>query len=227
MSGSDDPAVDRHPPGMTLRAHDKTQIALRHWLLGRNYFEAVRAMDYAQQYHTGLRKDGITPEFGHQVAIAHYMRTLEPSLLHPEATLITVFLHDVPEDYDVTLGEIGQQYGPLVREAVGLLTKKFGDESLPAAAYYRAIGEHPIASLVKGGDRIHNLQSMPGVFSYPKQVAYIEEAEVHLLPALRIARRRFPAQELAYENIKHMLRSQIELLRAVHAAASPAPPSHP
>jgi hypothetical protein len=35
---------------------------------------------------------------------------------------------------------------------------------------------------------------------------------------LKEARRLFPKQEPAYENIRHVLVSQIELLRAVHRA---------
>jgi len=69
---------------------------------------------------------------------------------------------------------------------------------------------------VKGADRIHNVQTMLGVFDLAKQQEYIHETEEYILPTLKEARRRFPHQEPAYENIKHMLQSQIELLVAVH-----------
>lgn len=59
---------------------------------------------------------------------------------------------------------------------------------------------------------------MIGVFAYEKQKEYVEETEVYILSALKEARRRFPRQEPAYENIQHMLVSQIELLQAVHGA---------
>jgi hypothetical protein len=40
--------------------------------------------------------------------------------------------------------------------------------------------------------------------------------EPDVLPMLKTARRSFPQQELAYENIKLLLINQIELVRAVH-----------
>ena len=55
---------------------------------------------------------------------------------------------------------------------------------------------------------------MIGVFSQPRQDKYIKEVEDYFLPMLKTARRNFVRQESAYENIKHVLNSQIELLKA-------------
>ena len=55
---------------------------------------------------------------------------------------------------------------------------------------------------------------MVGVFKEEKQKEYIREAETKILPALKIARRNFPSQEPAYENVKLMMKSQIALLEA-------------
>jgi hypothetical protein len=59
---------------------------------------------------------------------------------------------------------------------------------------------------------------MLNVFSLTKQKYYIEETETLILPMLKQARRRFPDQEPAYQNIKLILNSQIELIRAVQRA---------
>jgi (p)ppGpp synthase/HD superfamily hydrolase len=93
-----------------IDSFDKLHISLRYWILGRGYNVAARAMDFAEKHHTGTRKDGVTPEFAHQVAIAHYIRTL-PDLVYPEETLATIFLHDVVEDYDVPLTELSGKFG--------------------------------------------------------------------------------------------------------------------
>ena len=87
--------------------YTKQFIAMRYWLLGRNYFLALDALEYAAKLHIGTRKDGRTQE------------------------------------------------------------------------YFQ---------------------------------------ETYILPALKEARRLFPRQEPAYENIRHVLVSQIELLQAVHKA---------
>ena len=52
---------------------------------------------------------------------------------------------------------------------------------------------------------------------------YIAECEAYILPMLAEARNNFPDQELAYENIKHALKGQIELIKLViRARKSPA-----
>lgn len=204
--------------------YTKHFIAMRYWLLGRGYYLALDALEYAAQLHTGKRKDGTTNEYAHQLSIGRYVRSLTPSLEHPEETLASVFLHDVSEDYGIGLEEITSRFGSPIAQAVWLMTKKFRGYRKPDSAYYRDIVENKIASVTKGADRIHNIQTMIGVFTYEKQCEYIEETETFVIPAMKAARRRFPRQEPAYENIQHVLVSQIELLRAVHSARKMAGP---
>ena len=203
-------------------SYDKLEISLRYWLQGRRYFLALKAMDYAKKFHTGLRKDGVTPEFSHQVWIVNLLRTLESSLSQPEITLAAGFLHDVCEDYHVSFEEIAQRFGMEVAEAVRRLTKKHRGIVLPPQAYYDGVAECQVASLVKGVDRSHNLGTMVGVFTFQKQVLYIAEVRDLILPALKRARRAFPEQEAAYENIKQGLLSRISLIEAIHQAARSA-----
>jgi len=198
---------------------EKLNITLRYWLLGisqkdKEYLKCLEAMEFAAKFHCGVRKDGVTPEFEHQLTIAHYVRTLIPHLIYPSETISTIFLHDVPEDYDVHSIEIENRFGKIVADATERLTKTFRGIKKTEEAYFGAIAECPIASIGKGGDRIHNLQTMVGVFKEEKQKEYIREAETKILPALKIARRNFPSQEPAYENVKLMMKSQIALLEA-------------
>lgn len=193
-----------------MNQFEKLCVTLRYFLLGREYYMAADALEYAAKYHDGFRKDGVTPEFQHQIEIAHFMRTLLPSLMFPEDTIAAALLHDVPEDYGVSHAEIANRFGAKVGRAVFLMDKH-------SNANFAAIGEDPIASIAKGGDRVHNLQSMQGVFTREKQLKYIAEARNDFLPMLKTARRLFPKQELAYENIKHMMNSQLELLDALNA----------
>lgn len=202
-----------------LSTIQKREISLRYWLLGAGYERAARAMNFGAGFHTGTRKDGVTPEFDHQISIAHYVRTIASSLLYPEDTLAAVFLHDVREDYDVDDATIRREFGERVADAVDALTKVYKGMKKPVDLYFSDIANDPVASVVKGGDRIHNFQSMPGVFSTAKQISYLDEGGAHFLPMIKSARRKFPAQESAYENIKHVLVSQIDLIRAIHASA--------
>lgn len=196
---------------MTSR-YDRHRERFRSWMLGKEYFKAVEALEYAAKFHTGMRKDGFTPEFHHQISIGHYIRTLA-NLRNQEWALIVGILHDVVEDYDVPIEVIAAKFGQEIANAVLLMSKKYKGAKKATADYYLAMHTCPIASIVKGADRIHNFQTMSAVFTCKKQLAYITECELHILPMLKEARNNFPDQELAYENIKHALKGQIELLR--------------
>lgn len=191
-----------------MNQFDKMRIAMRYWLHGRKYTKALRAMNFASEYHIGVRKDKITPEFHHQISIASYLRTL-PQLISQEDILAVGFLHDVVEDYNVSIHIIKEEFGKQISKSINLLTKnKYKSKEF----YYKEMKKCHIASIVKGADRMHNFQTMNGIFDVRKKKEYIEECNNYILPMLKVARHKFPEQEPAYENIKLVLISQIELI---------------
>lgn len=202
----------------------KKLSVLRQLLIGRGYNRALRALEFARSYHTGMRKDGVTHEFDHQLSIALYVVTL-PDLIHREATIAAVLLHDISEDYAVSRLEIANlflagsgEFSIQVADAVEKVTKKYRGHVKDEDALFEEMAEDPIASIVKPADRSHNMQTMVGVFGLEKQIGYIDFAERRILPMMKIARRRFPEQTMAYENMKHVIKGQIELIRAIHKA---------
>jgi (p)ppGpp synthase/HD superfamily hydrolase len=205
-----------------MEYYNKLFTSLRYFLQGRKMYNAVTALEYASHFHNGKRKDGVTPEFQHQLEIAHYVRAFEPHLSYPEETFAAIALHDVCEDADVGFIEIESKFGKLAADAVKLMTKKHRGEKKDTKTYFSEVFSHPISSVGKGGDRIHNHQSMVGVFTREKQISYIEETETYILPGLKKARREIPQQEPVYENMKYMLKSQIALLQAIHNAEEAA-----
>ena len=94
------------------------------------------------------------------------------------------------------------------------ITKKHNGIKKSDQQYYQDCSEDVHASIAKGSDRIHNVNSMIGVFSKEKQLAYITEVEEQFLPMIKRAEGMFPDQLPAYLNIKHMLKSQVALVRA-------------
>ena len=72
-----------------------------------------------------------------------------------------------------------------------------------------------VCSIVKLTDRIHNISTMIGVFSEEKQNKYLEEVDTYFFPILKTAKRLFPEQENAYENLKSMLTVQKETIKRV------------
>ncbi len=193
-----------------MTQYEKLKLSLRYYLLGKGWYVAVDALEFGESVHTGLRKDGVTPEFEHQIRIAHYLRSLD--CLHPEETIAAALLHDVREDYNIPDRELTRRFGSTITTACILLDKNGKEHD----AYFSGIADDAIASLAKGGDRIHNLQTMVGVFSREKQLKYVNEVRTQFFPMLKQARRSFPQQERAYENIKHMLESQIELIEVIN-----------
>ena len=197
--------------------YEKLLLAVKYQLLGKGYFNALKAFEFARGYHTGLRKDGLTPEFQHQLEIVLFLMTLK-DVRNEETVLTAALLHDVMEDYDVALEELAAKFGPEAARVAWLLTKTHRGVHKPPQAYFDAIAADPAASLIKGADRINNLQTMVGVFTIPKQKEYAAEAERWILPLLKRARGSFPDQTAAYFNVEHMMKSQLELIHAMHAA---------
>lgn len=194
----------------------KQRLALRYWLQGRGFYNALKAFEFASGWHTGTRKDG-SPEFSHQIWQANFVRTLDGILLNTETQICVAFLHDVVEDYPVSLSDIRDNFGVEVMNAVERISKVIGGHKKTSEEYFDRMADCPFASLGKGVDRMHNHQTMPGAFTVEKQREYIRETEDWILPMLKRARRIFPEQEAAFENVKHNLLMQIELLQFAHS----------
>jgi (p)ppGpp synthase/HD superfamily hydrolase len=198
----------------------KRRVALIHYLAGRGYTVAQKAVAFAERHHTGLRKDGVTPEFQHLLEVALHVCTLR-DLAHEEATIAAALLHDVREDYGVSHGTLVSLFGEQIAHSVACLSKVLDGVKKPYELYFAEMAEDPVASLVKGCDRAHNFQSMPKVFSAAKQASYLDEGEQWFLPMLKTASRNFPEQFMAYQNVRHHLKAQMSLLRhSLEAAQS-------
>lgn len=195
--------------------YEKMKNAIRSWMHGRKYFNALKAMDFAENIHKGTRKDG-SPEFSHQVSQLCYARTLVSNLLFPEETLAVIALHDTVEDYDVTEKQLQELFGQIVASATVKMSKVVSGLRIPDEIYYKNLTTCPIASVAKGFDRVHNLMTMLDGFKPAKQISYIEETLDKTVPMLKIGRRSFPEQEPVYENIKFVMTNQIRLYKALN-----------
>lgn len=190
----------------------KLRIALKYYLIGKDYQKALHAFSFAESHHTGLRKDGITPEFQHQVEIALFVSTLK-GVQHEQDAICVALLHDVMEDCGVEYDTLNGMFGENVAESVWSLTKKTKNLIKDKEQYIFDCATDINASIVKGADRINNVNTMVGVFSLEKQQSYIQEVENLILPMIKRAESNFPEQMFAYMNIKHMLKSQVRLLK--------------
>lgn len=189
---------------------------MRAWLESRSYYKAILAFETIRELETGFRKDGITPKFDHQLSITRLLSTQVDKFLYPEETLIVGLLHDLIEDHETPDGSrdtwIADNFSSRVLKAVRTISKKSPGWIKATDHYYNQIATDPIASLVKTVDRIHNVQTMHGVFSPDKQSQYINEVQTYYFPLIKKARRQFPQQFPVYEAFKIILGIQCELI---------------
>lgn len=207
-------------PSEIQARHQKQLAVMRGFLEGRQWFRAAKALELARTHATGFRKDQKTPSFHHQLSVGRLATTLVPSFLFPEETIAAAFLHDTVEDYGdkVSVDSLRPVFGNQIADAVWRLSKKSVGVVKTHEAYFGEIAKCPVASIVKLCDRAHNFQTMVGVFSVEKQKAYIKEVEDFFFPMIKVARRAFPEQFPAYENLKITLRNQKALIEAIHRA---------
>lgn len=189
----------------------KLYIALKFRLKGLGFYEAMDALELAKDIHDGLRKDGKTPEFQHQLSIAHHAMTLK-GVDDLESLIIEILLHDTDEDYPhrIPTGRL-DRFKPHVRYGIRLLNKH---THASLEDYFTELAGDMIASMAKGLDRVNNFQTMiSGGFSHEKQKKYCHEVITYFLPMLKQARKNFPRQMDAYYQIEFMLKSQLELIQ--------------
>jgi (p)ppGpp synthase/HD superfamily hydrolase len=112
------------------------------------------AKSFARKAHSGqFRRDGTTPYFHHVAAVA-------ARLANESAEVIaTAYLHDVLEDTAYTEADmLSAGMSCVVVEAVGLLTKRAGEEYF---VYLHRLRKNEIARKVKIADILSNLADAP------------------------------------------------------------------
>lgn len=108
-----------------------------------------QAKAFALEKHAGQTDKLGVPYGAH---IAHVAAQLER--FGPEYEM-TGWLHDVVEDCDVTLDEIEEKFGVIIRRGVDAMTKRKGEAYF--GEYLERIEENRIAIMVKFADSRHNL----------------------------------------------------------------------
>jgi (p)ppGpp synthase/HD superfamily hydrolase len=82
----------------------------------------VKALKYAAKKHQGVyRKDGITPYFLHPLEVV--LIIIELNILDFKI-IVAAILHDVVEDTDASLKDVGKNFGAGVKNIVDLVSKK-------------------------------------------------------------------------------------------------------
>ncbi|MBD8088766.1 hypothetical protein IFT48_02155 [Pseudomonas fluorescens] len=176
------------------------------------YNDCLRMLEFARKVHTGVRKDGVTKEFYHQLSIVGVLLTQHRNLQNPHLVYQAALGHDVIEDYPEHKAYM-QQHFAVAFPYCWTLSKKRNGLDVPYPQYFGEMAACPVASAVKLIDRLHNLSTMLKVFKPEKQVSYVEEVDTWFLPMAKTARENFPRQRDFYELAKCLLNDQCSMLR--------------
>ena len=111
-----------------------------------------RAIEFATLKHKGQKRIGGNDYITHPIAVWEMVKNQG----YGEDYQLAALFHDLLEDTNATENEILEYGNQNVLTAVKLLTKEKGYDM---KKYVENIKNNPIAFVVKGADRLHNLRS--------------------------------------------------------------------
>ena len=116
------------------------------------YSEKVeKALSFATEKHKGQKRIGGSDYITHPIAVCEKVKDLG----YGEDYQITALFHDLLEDTNATEKEILSYGNDKILSAVKLLTKQKGYDM---QEYIESIKNNEISFVVKGADRLHNLE---------------------------------------------------------------------
>ena len=194
---------------------ERDRTALKNFLVGRNYPEALAALGHAERWHTGFRKNKVTPEFHHQIGVVfNFLNTPIDGLTRKleSAAIAALLNHDVVEDYPVK-AECLRKAG-LTKLAVNLVQGLTKAENETLEQFLERLLGHWLLPIMKGCDRDNNVMTMAGAFSVTKMRSYIAETRSHILPLLKLASNKFPEHHRSYSTLAHGIKKQLHIYEA-------------
>ncbi len=168
----------------------------------------LEAFRFADEAHRGQDREDGAPYITHPIQVARY--TLRFPL--DEDSVCAALLHDVVEDCDVSLDEIEERFGPVVRGFVDGLTKlkglQFRSREHKQAENFRkfavAMSRDPRVLLVKLCDRLHNMQTLGGMASPEKRRRKAQETLTIYAPLANRLGLHWLKSELEDLSFKHL-----------------------
>ena len=199
----------------TERVFHEIDMVSRIWdyAESRGLKQSLWALDFAAKMHEGQTRKG--PEGVPYISHPLYMACQAISLgIADDDLLAAVLLHDVCEDCGVMPEQL--QIGEAAREAVRLVTRT-GSKADEAAekAYYQAISEKRLASMVKLLDRCHNVAFLALGMREEKLQRYVRETEEHFYPLLETTVQRWPEYTAVCWQLKYQMGSQLQTIKAL------------
>lgn len=146
--------------------------ALKRCASQEEYEGVIKAFEFANEAHKGVRRRSGEPYIIHPIAVAKIV-VQEIGLGYK--SIVTALLHDVVEDTEYTVEDIERLFGPKIASLVDGLTKiksamdykanspEGGEKSLQAENFKRillTLNDDVRVILIKLADRLHNLRTI-------------------------------------------------------------------
>jgi len=134
-----------------------------------------KAILFAKKWHGKQKRKTGEPFYSHPLEVARMVAEYK----FKTHMVVAAILHDVVEDSDCTVELISKEFTPRIAEIVELLTREYNGKKLSIAETIKRIfgAEDYEALLIKGLDRLHNLQTIHGMKS--KKQKEIAEETIH------------------------------------------------
>jgi GTP pyrophosphokinase len=200
-----DPKSERSRPVIsTENVNDKNLLQFcEQRFKGEDLEKIKEAYNIAEEAHKGMQRDTGGDYFSHPVSVAVIL-IKELKYFKDWRVIVAALLHDTLEDTDVW-GSKDVPDNKLIIDALAKIDGLFKDKDLtnwllaltklkrrnrdnPTTfnekdLYMRQLINFPIAVLVKGADRLHNLRTMPD--DRDRVFRYVADTEEYILPCLK------------------------------------------
>lgn len=194
--------------------------SVREYLPNLDVKRFKKAFSFAEEAHRGqIRRDGKTPYIAHPVETVKILITMHAD----EDTLISAFLHDVPEDTKRDIHEIKIEFGEKVAFLVEGITK------LSKVHYIHNMPERQIESLkkmllhsvedlrvviIKLADRLHNMQTLGNIEEAEKRSRIATETLEIYVPMANLLGIRDVKNQLEDLCFKHLFPVEYKKVKA-------------
>ncbi len=149
-----------------------------------NIMLVKKAITFAKKWHDGQTRKSGEPYYSHPLAVAKLVAQYK----FKTSVIVAAILHDVLEDTKCTTELIMSEFTVKIGEMVALLTRKHQENKTTVGESIRRMveGTNYEAMLIKGLDRLHNLQTI-GALAPEKQREIAKETIYDIADAIPYA----------------------------------------
>ena len=165
-------------------------ISLKRCSNQEEYETVLKAFEYADAAHDGIRRKSGDPYILHPIAVAKIV-VKEIGLGYK--SIVTALLHDIVEDTEYTIDDIERLFGPKIASLVDGLTKiksAFNTSSSTHAENFKRIlltlNDDVRVIIIKLADRLHNLRTIEYMPQYKKDKILSETMYIYIPLAHRL-----------------------------------------